>query len=88
MKYTVIIQKDPESGWYVGQCEQVPGAISQGETFEELMENMKDAISLMLEYYRDELSGLATAVPRHPEIKDLTCERICKQLGIPYPGKN
>lgn len=55
MKYTVIIEKDPESGWYVGQCEEIPGAVSQGETYEELMENMKDAISLMLEYYRDEM---------------------------------
>lgn len=55
MKYTVIIEKDPESGWYVGRCAQVPGAVTQGETYEELMENMKDAISLMLEYYRDEM---------------------------------
>lgn len=50
MKYTVIIKKDPESGWYVGRCAQIPGAVSQGETFAELMENMKDAISLVLEY--------------------------------------
>ena len=50
MKYTVIIQKDPESGWYVGRCAQIPGAVSQGETFAELMENMKDAIELVLEY--------------------------------------
>ncbi len=28
--------------------------MSQGATLEELMENMKDAISLMLECYRDE----------------------------------
>ena len=53
MQYTVIIEKDPESGWYVGQCEEIPGAVSQGETYEELMENMKDAITLMLEFYRD-----------------------------------
>jgi predicted RNase H-like HicB family nuclease len=54
MKYTVIIEKDPESGWYVGKCMQVPGAVSQGETYEELMENMKDAISLVLDYYKDQ----------------------------------
>lgn len=54
MKYTVIIQKDPDSGWYVGRCTQVPGAVSQGETLDELMENMKDAISLMLECYKEE----------------------------------
>ena len=55
MEYTVVIEKDPESGWYIGQCAQVPGAVSQGETLDELMENMKDAIGLMLECYHDEM---------------------------------
>ena len=50
MEYTIIIEKDPESGWYVGKCIQVPAAMSQGETLDELMENMKDAISLVLDY--------------------------------------
>ena len=54
MKYTVIIEKDPESGWYIGKCIQVPGAVSQGETLDELMENMKDAITLVLDYYREQ----------------------------------
>ena len=54
MEYTVIICKDKKSGWYVGKCVQAPEAISQGETVEELLENMKDAISLVLECYRDQ----------------------------------
>lgn len=55
MEYTVIIEQNPESGIYVGQCLQIPAAISQGNTLEELMENMKDAIDLVLDCYRDEL---------------------------------
>ena len=47
MEYTILIHKDEKSGWYCGQCEQLPGAISQGATYEELMENMKEAISLI-----------------------------------------
>ena len=54
MEYSVIIHKDENSGWYTGKCLQVPGAMSQGRSLDELMENMKDAISLMLECYRDE----------------------------------
>ena len=54
MEYTIIIEQNPETNMYVGQCLQVPAAISQGNTFEELMENMKDAIDLVLSYYRDE----------------------------------
>ncbi|MDR0368367.1 MAG: type II toxin-antitoxin system HicB family antitoxin, partial [Bacteroidales bacterium] len=49
MEYTIIVEKDKKSGWFVGQCEQIPGALSQGETIDDLMENMKDAIELFLE---------------------------------------
>jgi len=54
MEYTIIIKKDKKSGWYVGKCVQVPGAMSQGETVDELMENMKDAITTILECYKEE----------------------------------
>ena len=53
MEYTVIIEKNPETGIYVGQCKQIPEAISQGRTLEELLENMKEAIELAIEC-RDE----------------------------------
>lgn len=53
MEYTVIIEKDPESGWFVGKCVQLPEAMSQGETLDELLDNMKDAISLVLEYNKE-----------------------------------
>ncbi|MBR4497519.1 MAG: type II toxin-antitoxin system HicB family antitoxin [Bacteroidales bacterium] len=55
MEYTISIQKDAKSGWYCGQCVQLPAAISQGETLNELMENMKDAISLVLEHNKEQL---------------------------------
>lgn len=28
------------------------------------------------------------AIPRHPDINDYLVKEICKELGIPYPGKN
>ena len=52
MEYTVLIHKDEKSGWYTGKCLQIPAAMSQGMTIDELMENMKDAISLVLECYK------------------------------------
>ena len=48
MEYTTII-KEIEGGWYMGQCEQVPNAITQGETIEEVEENMKEVIPLILD---------------------------------------
>ena len=48
MGYTAIFKK-MSNGWYFAQCEQIPGAMTQGETIEEAKENLKDAINLMLE---------------------------------------
>ena len=52
MNYTVAI-KEIEDGWYMGQCEQIPGAITQGSTIEEVKENIKEAIMLILECERE-----------------------------------
>ena len=37
-----------DEGWYVGRLKEVPGVFSQGETLEELEENIKDAYRLMM----------------------------------------
>nr|VFJ45794.1 MAG: hypothetical protein BECKDK2373B_GA0170837_101125 [Candidatus Kentron sp. DK] len=37
-----------DDGWYVGKLREVPGVFSQGETFEELERNIKDAFALMM----------------------------------------
>lgn len=52
-QFTVRYQEE-EDGGYSGQCLEIPGALSQGETLEELKENMKDAISLILESIKEE----------------------------------
>jgi len=51
-KFTITIQKESEGG-YSGQCLEIPGAISQGESLEELKKNMKEAIQLSIEYLED-----------------------------------
>lgn len=38
-----------EDGWYIGRLQEVPGAFSQGETLEELEDNIRDAYAMMLE---------------------------------------
>ena len=55
MEYSIIIEKNPETGWYCGQCKQLPEALSQGKTLDELMANMKEAISLVLEYNKEKV---------------------------------
>ena len=47
MKVSVIVEKD-KFGYYA-YCPELKGSHSQGETFEEVMENIKEAIELYLE---------------------------------------
>lgn len=38
-----------DDGWYVGRLKEIPGVISQGETLEELKENIADAYQLVVD---------------------------------------
>ena len=52
MKYPITIYKD-EEGWYVVECPIIPGCLSQGETKEEAITNIQEAIQLCLEVRRE-----------------------------------
>jgi len=43
-KYTVILHGDVEEGGYGVECPDLPGCVSQGETVEEALEMIRDAI--------------------------------------------
>ncbi len=38
-----------DEGWYIGRLKDVPGVFSQGQTLEELKDNILDAYNLMIE---------------------------------------
>ena len=42
-----------EGGWYVGSIAEVPGVHTQGRTRKELIENLKDALKLVLSVNRE-----------------------------------
>ncbi len=48
LNYNAIFQKEEEGGFSVW-VPALPGCVSQGETFEEALENIKEAIALYLE---------------------------------------
>ena len=41
---TMIIEQDPESGWYVGSIAELPGCYTQAPTLAELRANMLEAL--------------------------------------------
>ena len=52
MKLTAVFKPAPEGG-YTAFVEEIPGAISEGETIEEARENLSDALRMVLECNRD-----------------------------------
>ena len=48
MRYTVVLEPQEEGGFTV-LCVEIPGAISQGETREEALANIREAIELVLD---------------------------------------
>jgi predicted RNase H-like HicB family nuclease len=48
MEYPVVLERDEEAGGYVVYCPTLRGCVSQGETEEEALENIKDAIRTYL----------------------------------------
>ncbi|WP_036478385.1 type II toxin-antitoxin system HicB family antitoxin [Myxosarcina sp. GI1] len=47
--FTAIIEKDRDTNLYVGYVPGFPGAHSQGETIDELQENLREVIEMLLE---------------------------------------
>ena len=43
MKFRIFIDQD-EDGWFVAECQNLPGCISQGKTRQEALKNIMDAI--------------------------------------------
>lgn len=47
--FTAIIERDADTGLYVGWVPGFPGAHSQGESLDELRSNLQEVIGLLLE---------------------------------------
>ncbi len=56
-QFTAVIERDGE--WFIAYCPELPGANGQAKTKEECLENLGEAINLILEDRRqDVLPGL------------------------------
>lgn len=74
LKLTAIYEKAEEGG-YIGYIAELPGANTQGETLEEVRENLKEAVSLLLECYREEAENHLA------KTKDATKEELILQAA-------
>jgi len=63
MRYPVILTPDLEDGGFVAECPAIPGCISQGDTVEQALANIRDAITGCLAVLREQ----GQAVPEPPD---------------------
>lgn len=57
--FPVVLVPQPEGGYFV-QCPTLPGCYSQGDTVEESLANIKEAIELVIE----DMTASGEAVPQ------------------------
>ena len=50
--YTAVVRQD--GPWWIGWIEEVPGVNSQGATRDELLQNLREALSEALEMNRED----------------------------------
>ena len=48
-EYTAVVERDPETGLYVGYIPGFPGAHSQADTLDELNTNLREVVEMLLE---------------------------------------
>ncbi len=70
-RFTGMFERDGE--WWIGYAAELPGANTQGRTLEEVRENLKDAVKLLLETNRD-------MIQRETKGKDVVQEELTVSL--------
>jgi predicted RNase H-like HicB family nuclease len=62
-EFTAIVERDGD--WFIAYCLEIPGANGQGRTKDECLENLSQAVDLILEDRReDALRGLPADATR------------------------
>ncbi len=55
--YTAVIERDADTGLLVGYVPGFPGANTQGATMDELQDNLREVIAMLLEEGEPTLEG-------------------------------
>lgn len=76
MRYTVILEPDPEGGYTV-ICPALPGCVSEGETVEEALAMIQDAI----------LAWLAAAKEQRTSLQVETAELVAAEIAEVLRGR-
>ena len=71
VNYPVVFEPNEEGGWTVS-CPVLPGCISEGETKQEALRNIKEALELWLEVKKEAGEAIPTDDPQRIRNASLT----------------
>ncbi len=80
MKFTVTLDRDEDGVWVI-ECPAIPGCVSQGQTREEAIENIKDAIKLALEVRAER------GMPLTIETRSSSSRLPCCRSGVDWSSR-
>ncbi|KKQ73758.1 MAG: hypothetical protein US94_C0026G0005 [Berkelbacteria bacterium GW2011_GWB1_38_5] len=60
-KYIAVFEPDKEIGGYTVTIPELPGCISEGDTFEDALVNIKEAAELYMEVMKDKIKESSSA---------------------------
>jgi antitoxin HicB len=75
MRYTVLLEREDDGG-YVVSVPALPGCISQGDTRDEALANIREAIGLYIEDCR--AAGDPVPTEADKEFTEVDCQPVCR----------
>jgi predicted RNase H-like HicB family nuclease len=83
---TVLVHED-ETGGYWGECLELPGCVSQGETLDEMDRHIREAIALVLEVKLEDGENLSNLKAGAPALgDDPSVRRWQIHVALPEPS--
>ena len=69
--FHILIEQD-EDGGYIGRVPELPGCLSQGDSLDELIKNIKEAIELCLEVQVEEKQVMKEEQVKFVGVQEIT----------------
>ena len=82
MKFTVVLSPEADGGYSV-VCPAVPGCVSQGDSLDEALANIREAILLCLDVRNEETLPLPVETPELVAEEIRACLKDRAEEGLP-----